>query len=220
LDSDSKPNDNISLPRNIKVDGMVDSVIVNSNIISIISRWIDKVDINNNFSHLRELYLPYEFKLLLRGKKLFFSSLQPYSYYYAFSFKEFHELCDSKHNTVTFIKVERTGEILGGYNPSIWKNSGGWGQTKYSFIFSFKNKNNFKYSILSHVKNMDKALIYCNTHGPSFGSSDLELSRKEEHQPYNRCKQADYEKRIRDTEDEFSIESYEVFQIIKNPNEF
>src|SRR5437667_361158 len=93
LDSDIKPNDNISLPRNIKIDGIIDSKIVNLNIVSIISRWIDKVDVNSNFSHLRDLYLPYKFELLLRESQSDYSTT------------EFHKSCDNKHNTVTFIKV-------------------------------------------------------------------------------------------------------------------
>src|SRR2546423_2725997 len=69
LDPNSEPNENISLPRNIKTDGIIDSIIVNQNIVSTISRCIDKVEINNKYSHLRELYLPYKFELLLRGSQ-------------------------------------------------------------------------------------------------------------------------------------------------------
>jgi len=67
MDPDSEPNENILFPRDIQIDGIIDSNIVNLNIASLISRWIDKVDINSKFSHLRELYLPYKFELLLRG---------------------------------------------------------------------------------------------------------------------------------------------------------
>src|SRR5205823_2210486 len=128
LESDREPTDNIPLPRNIKNDGIIDSKIANLNIVSIISRWIDKVDVNFNFSHLRELHLPYKFELLLRGSQDGFTP------------KKFHELCDGIHNTVTFIKVKGTEEILGGYNPLKWESSGPWGKTSHSFIFSFKNK--------------------------------------------------------------------------------
>ena len=57
-----------------------------------------------------------------------------------FTPKKFHELCDNKPHTVTFIKVKGAEEILGGYNPLIWKSPdwGDWGKTKDSFIFSFK----------------------------------------------------------------------------------
>ncbi|GBB88389.1 hypothetical protein RclHR1_14970002 [Rhizophagus clarus] len=210
MDPDIEPNDNnISLPRYFKTNKIIDTTIVsNPNIISTISRWIDKMDFNNKFSYLRELYLPYKFELLLRGSRDGFSP------------KTFHELCDNKINTVTFIKVKGTGEILGGYNPTTWKSSGFWGQTKYSFIFSFKNKDEINDSIISHIENMDKALYYCENCGPSFGKSDLVMSSvlfgPERTFSNNICKQTYYEKKIRDTEEHFNIEDYEVFQINKN----
>ena len=111
LDPDRVSTDNILLPRNIKTDGIIDSKIVNLNIVSTISRWIDKVDFNNKFSHLRELYLPYKFELLLRGSRDGFTP------------KKFHTLCDDNRNTVTFFSLKGSEEILGGYNPIVWKNS-------------------------------------------------------------------------------------------------
>ncbi|UZO09153.1 uncharacterized protein OCT59_029390 [Rhizophagus irregularis] len=208
MDPDFEPdNINIPLPRNLKINGIIDSNIVNLNIVSIVSRWIDKVDINNKLAHLRELYLPYKFNLLLRGSRDGFS---PY---------KFHELCDDKPNTVTFIKVKGTEEILGGYNPSIWKSSSGLSQS-CSFIFSFKNKDKLDDSILSHVNNMNNVYYHYDRFGPLFGSSDLKLSVTVKHSvssSYNSniCKQEYYEKKIRDTEDKFIIEEYEVFQINK-----
>jgi hypothetical protein len=209
FDSESEPNDNnISLPRNIKINGIIESKIVNLNIISIISRWIDKVDVNSKFSFLREMYFPYHFKLLLRGSRDGFSPIK------------FHELCDDKPNTITFIKVKGTEEILGGYNPLIWKYYGDWTQSLDSFIFSFKDKNNIKNSTLSYVKNTDKALYFSDLCGPSFGSSDLKLSvtirygvNSSKDYDLNICKQAYYKKGIRDN-DKFCIEDYEVFQLI------
>ncbi|GBC07686.1 hypothetical protein RclHR1_07620004 [Rhizophagus clarus] len=47
-----------------------------------------KADINDN--NFKESYLPYKFKLLLRGCRDGFTP------------KRFHELCDNKPNTVTF----------------------------------------------------------------------------------------------------------------------
>ncbi len=84
--------------------------------------------------------MPYEFKLLLRGSQDGFTP------------KKFHKLCDNISCTVTFIKVKGTEEILGGYNPLMWESSDKWVKTKDSFIFSFKNKDNFKDQILSYVR--------------------------------------------------------------------
>ncbi|GET66987.1 BTB/POZ protein [Rhizophagus irregularis DAOM 181602=DAOM 197198] len=164
MDPDIEPNDsNILFPRNLGISDNIESKIVNLNIISTISRWIDKVDYN----------------------------------------------------------IKETGEILGGHNASIWESSsGGWSQSYYNFIFSFKNKVEIKDSILSRIKNIDKALYHYEYYGPAFGCFDLRLSYRSDISKTNQfnsniCKQANYDKRIRDTEDKFYIEDYEVFQITK-----
>jgi hypothetical protein len=206
LDPDSESIDNIPLPRNIKIDGVIDSKIVNNlSIISTISRCIDNV--NGKFSYVREFYLPYEFKLLLRGSRDGFTP------------KKFHELCNDIPHTVTFIKVKGTEEILGGYNPTIWKSSG-WGKTKDSFIFSFNN-NNAKDAIISNITNVQDdihhAMDYWHRHGPYFGDDIIIYARNDEYDNYDNiyCKKKRYEKKIRDTEDSFSMDDYEVFQIIR-----
>ncbi|UZO09108.1 uncharacterized protein OCT59_029345 [Rhizophagus irregularis] len=112
LNPNSEPNDNILLPRSRNIDGIIDLKIVCLNIASLISRWIDKIDIKSKYAYARELYLPYKFKLLLRGSRDGFTP------------KKFHELCDNKLCTITFIKVKGTEEIIGGYNPLEWKSSG------------------------------------------------------------------------------------------------
>ncbi|GES93566.1 BTB/POZ protein [Rhizophagus clarus] len=204
LDPDSEPTDDILLPRSIKIYGIIDSKIGNNlNIISTISRRIDKMVINNKFDHLRELYLPYKFQLLLRGSRDGFTP------------KIFHELCDNKPNTVIFIKVKRTEEILGGYNPIIWKShgSGLWAKTKDSFIFSFKN-NNVKDGIISDIEDTDRALWYNSSAGPFFGYDIIIYAHNSLHYNDIRYEQHYYEKKIRN-EGQFGIEDFEVFQIIK-----
>src|SRR5581483_5964297 len=69
LNPNNEPSDNILLPRYRNVNETIDTEIINLNIVSIISRWIDKVDIKNKYAYARELYLPYKFKLLLRGSR-------------------------------------------------------------------------------------------------------------------------------------------------------
>ncbi|CAB4429982.1 unnamed protein product [Rhizophagus irregularis] len=199
LDFESEPNNNFLPPRN----GKLDSKIVNLNIISLISKWIDKVEIESRFASRNELYLPYEFKLLLRGSRDGFTP------------DKFHSLCDNMSKTVTFIKVKGTDEILGGYNPIVWETNKDWGETKDSFIFSFKYNNGiFKDGIMSNVKVINHAIIYGQRYGPSFGS-DLILYGSNKTKDYDVIyfKLKDYEKEIRDREG-FSIEDYEIFQVI------
>jgi hypothetical protein len=201
IDPDSKPNGNILIPRNIKIERIIDSKIVaNLSIVKTISRQIDKMNIRNNFTHLKESY---KFQLLLRGSRDGFTP------------RKFHELCDDKSNTVTFIKIKETEEIIGGYNPIVWKSTGTWGKTKDSFIFSFKN-NDVKDSIISNVQKTSHAVFYSPRYGPQFGR-DIFMYSSTEFTDYNtsECKKDFYEKKIRDTEVKFLIEDYEVFQIIR-----
>ncbi|GBB83396.1 hypothetical protein RclHR1_10110008 [Rhizophagus clarus] len=217
LDFKSKPKFYLP-PRH----GKLDSKIINLKIASLVSKWIDRVNDNCKCA-LNGLYLPYEFKLLLRGSRDGFTP------------NKFHSLCENKLGTVTFIKVkEQTdfrfnflqnssnnvldrGEILGGYNPIIWETSKNWGETKDSFIFSLKNKNNLiKDEKISRVNQIDSALNYGKSYGPSFGK-DLVIYGSSDNKDFddNCCKLVYYEEKIRDTDDKFSIADYEVFQIIK-----
>ncbi|CAB4412224.1 unnamed protein product [Rhizophagus irregularis] len=201
MDPDSKPNENTLLPRNIKTEKIIDSKIVNNlSIVKTISRQIDKMDIRNNFAHLKESY---KFKLLLRGSRDGFTP------------KKFHKLCDNKSNTVTFIKIKGKEEIIGGYNPLIWKSSSSWGETRESFIFSFKN-NDVKDSIISSVQNTNRAVFYSPEYGPQFGC-DIYMYSSTESTDYSTISvnKKYYEKKVRDTKDDFSMEDYEVFQILR-----
>uniref|UniRef100_U9UQT7 Kelch-like protein 17 n=1 Tax=Rhizophagus irregularis (strain DAOM 181602 / DAOM 197198 / MUCL 43194) TaxID=747089 RepID=U9UQT7_RHIID len=201
MDPDSIPNENILLPRNIKIEKIIDSKIVtNLSIVKIISRQIDKMDIRNNFAYLKESY---KFKLLLRGSRDGFTP------------KIFHELCDDKPNTVTFIKIKGIEEVIGGYNPITWKSSVDRGETKDSFIFSFKN-NDIKDSIISNVQDKKHAVVYGPSFGPQFGH-DIFIYSSNESTDYTTlyCSKNYYEKKIRDTEEYLSIEDYEVFQMLK-----
>jgi len=65
----------------------------------------------------KELYLSYEFKLLLRGSRNGFA------------------LCDDQSKTVIFVKVKgRIRKILGRYNPLIWNKPKGYGWIAYEYF--------------------------------------------------------------------------------------
>ncbi|GBB93220.1 hypothetical protein RclHR1_21300003 [Rhizophagus clarus] len=161
----------------------------------LISKWIDELKINDSIKNL------YEFKLILRGSRDGFST------------SKFHEICDNQSHTITIIKVKGSDEILGGYNPIIWESGPYWGATGDSFIFSFKNKDNIENFILSRVNNDILATINSPNYGPSFGDGDLILNGNNFDKSY--CSQLFYEKPIRETEDRFTVEEYEIFQIMK-----
>jgi hypothetical protein len=110
--------------------------------------------------------------------------------------------------------VKGSNEILGGYNPIEWRSNATWSATNDSFIFSFKDSDKTENYILSRIMHKMKAAYNGSFYGPSFSYGDLTLLGDNFKDSY--CKQRSYEKPIRKTEDKFSIEEYEVFQIIKN----
>ncbi|RHZ85723.1 hypothetical protein Glove_61g13 [Diversispora epigaea] len=116
------------------------NIITNEHALEI-SSWI-----NTNQSQSIENN-PYEFKLLFRGSKD------------GFDVKNIFNICDKIVNTVIVLKVEGTGEILGGYNPIKWDNiNNEQKNTQDSFVFSLKTAN-LKNSILSKVvRNFDHAI--------------------------------------------------------------
>ena len=126
-----------------------------------------------------------------------------------FSGDKFHEMCDDQSHTVTIVKVKNSNEILGGYNPIVWQKSifSSYSNTKKSFIFSFRDKENIESYILSRVKRNAFAIVLNSALG-SFGRGDLSLS-----QLHCRCQKNSYEKAIRETGAKFTMKEYEVFQM-------
>ncbi|GET03181.1 carbohydrate-binding module family 13 protein [Rhizophagus clarus] len=172
----------------------IDSKIITTQHVELISKWIDR---------LKATEKTYEFKLIFRGSRDGFSP------------SKFHEICDNKFRTISIIKVKDSNEILGGYNPNGWKSLYSYSTTKDSFIFSFKNKDNIKNFILSRVKIENCAIFNSHSCGPSFGA-DLVMHGNDF---YNRsyCKGCIcYREPIRQTEKQFSVEEYEIFQIMEH----
>jgi hypothetical protein len=181
-----------SRPRMTTKEINIDSKIITPQHAELISKWIDRLEITNEIKNV------YKFKLLLRGTRD------------GFSHEKFHEICDNKSHTVTFIKVKDSNEIIGGYNPINWKSDNSYSITKDSFIFFFKNSDEIENYILSRVKKKEYAISNYSDYGLSFGVNDIILFGKN-----GICINLYYEKQIRDTTDEFFMEEYEVFQIIK-----
>ncbi|GBC45256.2 BTB/POZ protein [Rhizophagus irregularis DAOM 181602=DAOM 197198] len=119
-------------------------------------------------------------------------------------------------NSKPLVKVKDSNEVLGGYNPIGWESNEfneicdeAFSATKDSFIFSFNDINNIERFILSHIKNKEYAILSLCNFGPSFGGGDLDL-----YEDRGQCFNYDYEKPIREIT-KFSMEEYEVFQIIR-----
>ena len=122
--------------------------------------------------------------------------------------------CDNQSHTISIIKVKDSNEILGGYNPIIWKSDDTNGTTKDSFIFSFKNKENIKENILSRGNCESFATYNDPNTGPTFGwRGDLILCGVDNNGGsvqgmlcYESIRELGF----------FPIEEFEVFQIMKD----
>jgi hypothetical protein len=114
----------------------------------LISSWIDKTKNLYNINNL-----PYEFELILSGTQD------------GFSRSVFEEKCYNIKQTVAIMKIQKTGELVGGYNPVYWnikeKPLGGEYciETDESFIFKI-DENQINNSILSRVKNPECAIMH------------------------------------------------------------
>jgi hypothetical protein len=170
----------------------INSSIITPNHAKLISKWINRLNTN----------ALYEFRLILSGTRNGFKG------------RIFHEICDNKPRTLTIIRVSGSGEVLGGYNPIAWK-TGGYSATHDSFIFSFKSTFSIQDYILSRVKDHNFAISNHSDRGPSFGVEDLVLRGKSKRYNNSVCKLSSYEKPIRKTNSKFSVDEYEVFQIIE-----
>ena len=85
----------------------------------------------------------------------------------------FHNKCDGKGNTITFIKAAN-GFRFGGYTTIPWNNNGCGKKDPFSFMFSIDNK------VKADLKNKDSyAVWHASNIGPGFSDYDLLL--------YNNC---------------------------------
>ncbi|RHZ48286.1 hypothetical protein Glove_553g23 [Diversispora epigaea] len=202
-------NHRLSTPRRPLITAGSISTIISEGHVAEISSWIDRTPITYSTTNI-----PYKFELILRGSR---DGFDP---------KTFWNICHGHVPTVLVIKVKETNEILGGYNPLAWDNShikSKWIQTSDSFIFSLKN-GNIPISIFSKVKNSEMAILNMrkdqqNEYGPHFGDFCMRSFDSNNFTLDNDCYCAHYghyEKPIRKSSSVyFSIEDYEVFEIVK-----
>ncbi|RHZ51588.1 hypothetical protein Glove_476g90 [Diversispora epigaea] len=185
---------NVTLPT--RTNPIPSNIITDEHALEI-SSWIDKTRYTENN--------PYAFKLLVRGSKD------------GFDVKTILEICDKVSNTVIIVKVEGTGEIIGGYNPlEIQNNDIGWCSSQDSFIFSLKTQN-LKNSIISRVTDFNFAIYYFRSNSwLQFGNAlSLRSNLKTES---SFCGIYYYEKQIRSNTNGFSVEEVEVFKVSPRNN--
>ncbi|RHZ87530.1 hypothetical protein Glove_33g190 [Diversispora epigaea] len=186
------------------------STIISEDHAAEISSWIDRKTTTYSTTNI-----PYKFELILCGTRDGFAP------------QTFWNICQDHACTIVVAKVKGTDEIIGGYNPLAWDNtldgnSNRWMETKDSFIFSLKN-GNIQNSILSRVKETKCAILnVCKNqkfYGPFFGYGFSFYSQVSNFNLdcLSFCNNSwdYYEKRIKTSSDRFSIDNYEVFQVIR-----
>ncbi|GBC08387.1 hypothetical protein RclHR1_08080001 [Rhizophagus clarus] len=122
----------------------------------------------------------------------------------------FHAKCDNKGATIIVVKVTNTKQIVGGYNPLFWDSSNSCKSTKYSFIFSFTNKNDLQSANVAYSKGDENSIRSYSHWGPVFGT-DLHAAYIPTRDSWrsNVCSYPTLDlPRI------FKIDDYEVFQVI------
>src|SRR5581483_10308832 len=145
LDPDSRPSEKSPHKDSSNLKN-IDSKIISVQHADLISKWIDRLEINDDIKN------PYKFKLLFRASRD------------GSTVEKFHEICDGQSHTVAIVKVQNSNEILGGYNPIEWKSLKSrrvienYCSTKDSFIFSFKNNDKIENYVLSRV--VDEFAVY------------------------------------------------------------
>ncbi|CAG8593958.1 5857_t:CDS:2, partial [Scutellospora calospora] len=123
-------------------------------LISIMSHIEPSIDIDDIIG------IPDKIKLILRGshdgfgKTIFFKRLK------------------NIKNSILILRVHGTNEIIGGYNPLVWKELGGilqpnacYSETNKSFLFALKDH----ITLISEVINSKQAIYHEKGLGPSFG---------------------------------------------------
>ncbi|RHZ51460.1 hypothetical protein Glove_478g71 [Diversispora epigaea] len=206
------PNKITQIPLNTTLPNKITQIPLSSNIITNkraleISSWIDEKEI----PYIKNS--PYEFELLVGGSRD------------GFDIKTIFNICDKVSKTIVILKVEGTGEILGGYHPLKWnKNKNQSMATKCGFVFSLKTAN-LKNSILSRAESKSSTINSSpNNLELSFGRVlYLKGNLKTEKECY--CMQSnEHTKPILPSEfisswtytskkSLFSVEEYEVFKI-------
>ncbi|CAB4480823.1 unnamed protein product [Rhizophagus irregularis] len=191
--------------------GVIDSNLITSlNATTLVKSIIKRTDKN----YFRFAEIPYEFRLLLRGSQDGFNHVI------------FQSKCAEKGPTIVVMRISGSRKIIGGYNPATWKINKGqnFGNTRFinctdSFIFSFNGAPEMS-NIISPIRDYKNAIRYSSNGftGPVFGDGDLVMTGenfKTDKSCY--CKKASYQESIMDSTEKFSVDEYEVFELVKKP---
>ncbi|RIA94912.1 hypothetical protein C1645_873155 [Glomus cerebriforme] len=184
-----KPKTNLPLSRKSNLN----SILIKSNHVPLFSSWIDK----KGSSFYNRKNIPYDFKLLYRSSR---NGIDPES---------FHRNCDNKGATIWIARVKNSTQLIGGYNPLDWSGDC-WKTTSDSFIFNFTNGKDISTAKLGYVNNTNKAILCHYDWGPTMGNLYCNNNNW-----YFKVYSDGYRYPNLKIPEDFAVEDYEVFQVIK-----
>ncbi|CAG8696584.1 16286_t:CDS:2 [Gigaspora margarita] len=180
----------------------IDSIIITHQQAALIACWIDRKQVTESTSLSEMVPIPYYFSR---------------DGYFA---KTFHTQCDGQGATIVVVRVSKSDELIGGYNPIGWSSPRDveWRGTRDSFIFSLGDGKELSKAKISRIKEdyVNDAIQLHDRLGPSFGFYELKIvddaARAETSYASGGLK---YEHTIRDKWNYFRVDDYEVFQVLK-----
>lgn len=185
--------------------GSLDSKIIKKKQAALIASWVDQNDDTYTYNTM-----PYKFVLEIRGTRD------------GFSYETFKSKGDNKYNTIIVARVKDSKEVIGGYNPYYWKHDRTssvdfWRPETRSFIFSFPNGETTDNANLSRINPCyaKYAMYIRKIGGPEFGNQDFYMSDQFDSKTGVRCKKTYYSKKIRDSEESFAVDEYELFRLVR-----
>ncbi|EXX76650.1 hypothetical protein GLOIN_2v1478619 [Rhizophagus irregularis DAOM 181602=DAOM 197198] len=193
-----KPKTNVAPSRKPNLKFKLNSTLIQSNHTPLFASWIDRKD----SSHYDNNNVPYDFKLLYHSGRDGFDAAS------------FHKNCDNKGATIWIAKIQGSSQLVGGYNPLDWSGNDVWKTTRDSFLFSFADGKNISTAKLGYVKNPNKAIYCSNNQGPHMG--DFFCNNNNDWINYD-TQGTHYPNIAIGIQNKFSftVENYEVFQVIK-----
>jgi hypothetical protein len=190
----TKPKTSIAPSRKLNLKFKIDSTLIQSKHIPLFASWIDRKD----SPHYNSKNIPYDFKLLYHSGRDGFDAAS------------FHRKCNNKGATIWVAKIQGSTQLIGGYNPLDW-NGMGRKASRDSFLFNFTDGKNVSTAKLGYVKNPNNAIYCYSSQGPQMGYFYCNGNNEWSNEDYNAILYPD----IGIPTTKFSVDNYEVFQVIK-----
>ncbi|CAB4389223.1 unnamed protein product [Rhizophagus irregularis] len=147
-------------------------------------------------------------ELLLKRDDLNMNEIEVWEGRDGFDAASFHRNWYNKGATIWVAKIQDSTQLIGGYNPLDWNGNCGWKTTRDSFLFNFTNEKNTSTAKLGYVKIPENAIYCSNDRGPQMGFFLCYGSNKW-------INNAHQYPEIGIPNTKFTVENYEVFQVIK-----